>query len=184
MPECAAAGITPDSRLGELLERWPGLEDVLLGISPHFKALKNPVLRRTIAKVATLRQVSKVSGVPLGALLEKLRAGAGLPSVAWMDGHAEGEPERPAWAAQAAATATRDARAAIEAGEHPMPAVLADLAALPAAAVYQLLTPFVPAPLVDLARGKGFDAHSVVEGDALVRTFFRRSGADAASGSR
>jgi hypothetical protein len=179
MHECAAAAITPDSRIGDLLERWPGLEEVLLDVSPHFKALKNPVLRRTIAKVATLRQVSKVSGVPLGALLERLRAGAGLPSVPWADGEGTPAGERPAWAAEASVTATRDARAAIEAGEHPMPAVLADLAALPPSGVYQLVTSFVPAPLVDLARGKGFDAHSVVEGDALVRTFFRRSGADA-----
>jgi hypothetical protein len=77
MPECAAA-ITPDSKIGDLLERWPELEEVLLGISPHFKALKNPVLRRTIAKVATLRQVATVSGVALGVLVERLRAGAGL----------------------------------------------------------------------------------------------------------
>jgi hypothetical protein len=179
MPEPAAAAITPDSRLGELLERWPGLEDVLLELSPHFRALKNPVLRRTIAKVATLRQVSKVSGVALGVLVEKLRAGAGLPAVRWADGEGEVAAERPSWAAESAATRTRDARAAIEAGEHPMPGVMADLAALPEGGTYQLLTPFVPAPLVDLARGKGFVAHSVVEGDALVRTFFRKSPAEA-----
>jgi hypothetical protein len=80
MPECAAT-ITPDSRLGELLERWPALEDVLVQLSPHFRALRNPVLRRTVAKVATLRQVSSVSGVALGVLIERLRAGAGLPAV-------------------------------------------------------------------------------------------------------
>jgi hypothetical protein len=33
--ECAAAAITPDSRLGDLLERWPGLEAVLIELSPH-----------------------------------------------------------------------------------------------------------------------------------------------------
>ncbi len=173
MPDCAAAGITPDTRLGELLETWPVLEEVLLGLSPHFRALRNPVLRRTVAKVATLRQVSAVSGVALGVLLERLRAGAGLPAVAQSDVR-EGAPsvERPAWADEGAATRTRDARAAIAAGEHPMPAVMADLAALPEGGVYQLVTPFVPAPLVDLARGKGFVSHSVVEADTLVRTFF------------
>ena len=31
MPERAAT-ITPDSRLGDLLERWPGLEAVLLDL--------------------------------------------------------------------------------------------------------------------------------------------------------
>src|SRR6516165_6905984 len=98
MPECPAS-ITPDSKLGELLERWPQLEGVLLDLSPHFGALKNPVLRRTVAKIATLRQVSTVSGVSLGVLVAKLREGAGLAPAAIEDGGPGAAPaERPAWA--------------------------------------------------------------------------------------
>jgi hypothetical protein len=156
---------------------------VLLDLSPHFRALKNPVLRRTIAKVATLRQVSSVSGVPLGVIVERLRAGAGLAPGEYAEVRDEVRAERPAWAVEGPATRTRDARAAIEAGEHPMPAVLSDLAALAGEGVYQLVTPFVPAPLVDLARGQGFVSHSVVESETLVRTFFRRQGADRAKAS-
>jgi hypothetical protein len=173
MPE-PASGITPDSRVGELLERWPALEAVLVDLSPHFKALRNPVLRRTVARVATLRQVAAVGGVPLGTLVERLRAGAGLPPLA---ATAEGGAEpaaRPAWAVEGAAAKIHDARAAIEAGDHPMPRVMADLASLAGADVYELLTPFVPAPLLDLARGKGFLTFSVLEADGLVRTYFRR----------
>jgi hypothetical protein len=177
MPESAAAAITPESKIGDLLERWPGLESVLLDLSPHFRALQNPVLRRTIARVATLRQVSKVSGVPLGALLERLRAGAGLPPLAVAADDAGAAAERPRWLGDGAAVArTNDARAAIEAGEHPMPRVMADLAALPAGDIYLLVTPFVPAPLVDLAREKGFESFSVSEAEGLVRTYFRRGG--------
>ena len=177
MPE-RAASITPDSKLGELLERWPALEDVLLELSPHFRALRNPVLRRTVAKLATLRQVSSVSGVALGTLVERLRAGAGLVPAAFAedDPGAPARP-RPAWAVADSAVRTHDARPAIAAGEHPMARVMADLAALRGAEVYALVTPFVPAPLVDLAREKGFEAHSAVEEGELVRTFFRRSDA-------
>lgn len=181
MPETAAS-ITPDSKLGELLERWPGLEEVLLQLSPHFKALRNPVLRRTVAKVATLRQVSSVSGVALGVLVERLRAGAGLPPVAFAEERGEGPTERPAWAAEHAAARTHDARPAIEAGEHPMARVMADLAGLGDGAVYQLLTPFVPAPLLDLARDKGFESFSVTESDTLVRSFLRKGAATPARG--
>jgi hypothetical protein len=176
MPELDAALITPDAKLGALLERWPRLEATLLEISPHFRALQNPVLRRTVARVATLRQVSKVSGVPLGTLIERLRAAAGLPPIAVTE-EAEGEGTRPAWASDAAAARTHDARPAIEAGEHPMAQVMADLAALGDDEVYVLVTPFVPAPLVDLARGKGHLTHSVVEKEGLVRTYFRRNAA-------
>ena len=174
MPECPAS-ITPDSKLGELLERWPGLEAVLLELSPHFGALKNPVLRRTVAKIATLRQVSTVSGVALGVLVARLREGAGLAPAAVEDGGPGAAPaERPAWASEQAVTTTHDARSAIEAGEHPMARVMTDLARLRDGEVYALVTPFVPAPLVDLARGKGFQAYSVTEGDTVVRTYFRR----------
>jgi hypothetical protein len=180
MPECAAT-ITPDSKLGELLERWPELEGVLLDLSPHFAALKNPALRRTIAKVATLRQVSKVSGVGLGVLVAKLRAGAGLAPAAVAEEEAAAPAERPAWADPRHVTRSHDARASIEAGEHPMARVMADLAELRDGEVHALVTPFVPAPLVDLARGKGFLACSVAEGEGLVRTYFRRDGERAAS---
>lgn len=174
--EGRAADITPDSRVGELLDRWPQLEAVLIEPSPRYRALKNPVLRRTVAKVATLRQVSAVGGVPLAMVIERLRAAAGLVPLAVSDADPGAAEERPPWAAERAVTRRHDARAAIEAGEHPMPRVMADLAALGDEDVYELVTPFVPAPLVDLAREKGFASFSVSEGDALVRTYFRRAG--------
>jgi hypothetical protein len=173
MPE-SAASITPESRIGELLERWPGLEDVLIELSPHFRALKNPVLRRTLAKVATLRQVSTVSGVPLATLVERLRAGAGLAPLAVSEEGRGAAEERPPWAVAAAVTRTHDARAAIEAGQHPLPQVMADLAAMAGDEVYELVTPFVPAPLIDLAREKGFASFTAVEAEGLVRTYFRK----------
>lgn len=171
-----AANITPDSRVGDLLERWPHLEATLIELSPRYRALKNPVLRRTVAKVATLRQVAAVGGVPLGTLIERLRAAAGLAPLAVSETEAGAPGERPPWAHERAVTRRHDARAAIEAGEHPLPKVMADLAKLGDADVYELVTPFVPAPLVDLAREKGFASFSVSEGDALVRTYFRRDG--------
>lgn len=88
---------------------------------------------------------------------------------------------RPPWAVEGAVARTHDARPTLAAGEHPMARVMADLAALPDGEVYALVTPFVPAPLVDLARGKGFAAYSAAEGDDLVRTYFRREGAASAA---
>jgi DUF438 domain-containing protein len=82
------------------------------------------------------------------------------------------ELDRPAWATDAGATF--DAGPAIAAGEHPKERVMADLAALADGAAYLLLTPFVPAPLVELARGRGFESFTALGGGGLVRTWFRR----------
>jgi hypothetical protein len=173
MAHDSAADITPETKIGSLLERWPALEELLVSLSPHFRALKNPVLRRTVAKVATVRQAASVAGLPLGEVVDRLREGAGLPPLA-LAGAAE-ETARPAWASAAAVVRTHDARAAIANERQPLPEVMADLAALRPGEVYALVTPFVPAPLVELAREKGFEAYSVREGPDAVRTWFRRA---------
>jgi len=167
--------ITPDTKVGEMLERYPHLEEVLIGLSPAYKALRNPVLRRTVAKVAALRQVSAVGNVPLGRLIETLRTAAGQhPLEGGTPEAPEPAGERPGWACLPAADRTFDARPVIEAGGHPMPQVMRDLSELKPGEVYALVTPFVPAPLVDLAQERGFATWSAREGPEFVRTFIRK----------
>jgi len=166
--------ITPETKVGEMLERYPDLEEVLIGISPTYKALKNPVLRKTVAKVATLRQVAKVGNVPLGSLIERLRSAVGQESDAAQPDEAAETVPRPAWADPAAAKLEFDARELIESGGHPMPQVMGDLAELGPQESYLLVTAFLPAPLVDLAAQKGFEHWSEHPDPNLFRTYFRR----------
>ena len=51
---------------------------------------------------------------------------------------------------------------------------MADLGALAGEEVYELTTPFVPAPLIERAAAAGFAAHPVADGAGTVRTYFRR----------
>ncbi|MFQ5978164.1 MAG: DUF438 domain-containing protein [Candidatus Heimdallarchaeota archaeon] len=60
------------TKILELVQRFPFLFDTLIEISPKLKRLKNPILRRTIGKRATLTDVAKISKVPLNRLFEKL----------------------------------------------------------------------------------------------------------------
>ena len=69
--------ITPDSKVAALLESYPELEDVLIAIAPPFKKLKNPVLRRSVAKVASLRQGAAVGGIGIDQMVNPLRAQVG-----------------------------------------------------------------------------------------------------------
>jgi uncharacterized protein (DUF2249 family) len=169
--------ITPETKVGELLERYPHLEEVLINLSPTYKALKNPVLRRTVAKVATLHQVSKVGNIPIGRLVESLRSAAGQGGGPILDDPTLDEDATlPAWVKSEAVARSLDAREMIQAGSHPMPQVMRDLGALNQGEWYELVTPFVPAPLIELAAQKGFEAWSSREGDETVRTWFRHSG--------
>ena len=48
-----------------------------------------------------------------------------------------------------------------------------DLRGSQPAQVYELVTPFAPEPLKDLAAQRGFPSFSVAESPGVVRTYFR-----------
>jgi len=168
--------ITPETKVAELLDAYPSLETVLLELSPAFARLKNPILRKTVARVTTLQQASRVAGLPLGETINRLRRAAGQ-SEYQPSGETSNTPRpgRPSWV-QAAQVAQRlDATAMLDRGEKPVSRVLNDLQKLPKGGVYELTAPFFPAPLVDLAAEKGFE-HWSESGEGQVRVYFRRLG--------
>ena len=69
--------ITPKTKVLELIETYPQLEDVLIKYVPAFSKLKNPLLRRTVAKIATLQQAASIGNVKTGDLINLLRKEVG-----------------------------------------------------------------------------------------------------------
>jgi len=142
--------ITPDTKLGPLLAQLPELEPVLMALSPKFAKLKNPVLRRTVARVATLNQVARVGGIPVADLIRELRTAAGQPEWSGSVNQAStgtvitGEPAR-----------RLDIRPDIESGGHPMETVLAALHTLAPGDILEIIAPFEPAPLLDIIGKQG-----------------------------
>jgi len=55
--------ITPKTSIRELFDHFPQLEEVFIEMVPTLKKLKNPILRRTIARVTSLQQASLVGGI-------------------------------------------------------------------------------------------------------------------------
>jgi DUF438 domain-containing protein len=60
--------ITPKTTIHTLLKEYPFLLDFLAGYHPEFKKLTNPVLRRTVGRMATLDTVAEQGNVPLHVL--------------------------------------------------------------------------------------------------------------------
>jgi len=69
--------ITSKSKLFDVLEAYPALEAQIINIAPPFQNLKNPVLRRTVGKIATLEKVAQISGMDAGKLVNTLRRAVG-----------------------------------------------------------------------------------------------------------
>ncbi len=161
--------ITPDITIADLLRAFPRLESTLSEQSRSYDALENPALRATAIRSVTLSQLALTDGISVGVLIGKLREAAGQEPPA--TDAAEAAPE---WAAPTAATKSLDAREIIEQGGHPLQRVLDELATLNPGEIYQLITPFVPAPMIELVKQRGFESHTISQGRHLCYTFFRR----------
>jgi len=161
--------ITPKTKILDLITDYPELEQVLFDLSPAFKQLKNPVLRRTVARVTTLQQAALVGGIKVEDMVNQLRKITGAndqteidyknPNTGSIDDHST--DKAPEWFSSEKVTIHLDAREMLNRGEHPVGKVLADLHNMPPGDIYELIAPFFPAPLIDKAEGIGFTNYVV-----------------------
>ena len=146
-------------KVSDLLDTYPHLESTLLELSPAFSKLRNPILRRTVAKVTTLQQAAKVAGVSPILLLETLRQAAGLPidnSNESIDIENE-QKDKPEWFGEMNITIRFDARPIIESGENPMQEIIGLSKELQNNQIMELTAPFKPVPIMDLLKSTGFE---------------------------
>ncbi len=68
------ASLSKSTKLGELLNAYPFLVDFLPSISPNYKKLKNPVLRRTMASRATLERIAEMGEMSVEDLIAAIQA--------------------------------------------------------------------------------------------------------------
>ena len=133
--------ITPKTKVMDLIKNYPNLEDILIEYAPAFKKLKNPVLRKTVAKVASLQQAAAVGNVKVEELINRLRQEVGQNLISEVEDLVALE---------------LDAREMLAAGEQPVNQIIADLKGLEKSKIYKLISPFVPAPAIDKASSLNF----------------------------
>jgi hypothetical protein len=155
--------ITPKTRVAELIDAYPQLEHVLIDYVPAFEKLRNPVLRKTVARITTLQQAAAIGGVNVEDLINHLRKEVGQDLFSGVAAAAY-TTKRPDWFSETRVVAELDAKAMLTAGEQPVNQVPADLNALGQGDIYKLVAPFMPAPLVDKASSLGI-SHWVTHKD-------------------
>jgi hypothetical protein len=175
--------IMPETKIAEMLEAYPELEEVLIRQSAHFTALKNPILRKTVARVATLEKAAQMSGIPVRRLVATLRAAAGL---AGEPGAADLGPERepaavdavaPAWFAERLVALTVDADALLARGEVPLPRVNQAVLDLPPGGLLAIKSAFRPAPLLEALHKAGHRTYVTQPAPGTFLTYVRPKGA-------
>lgn len=167
--------ITPDTKIGELLDNYPQLEDLLLSFSPSFAKLNNPILRKTIGKVASLRQVAQIGGLNLSEMILLLRkeAGQNINDVTTEDEPTVKSIAYPYWLDIENITITLDVCDIIDKGESPMKDILDKVNLLSKSDILLLITPFDPIPIKEILNAKQFISWTESK-DNKVYSYFKK----------
>lgn len=163
--------ITPKTKVLQLIEAYPQLEDVLIGYVPAFKKLKNPILRNTVAKIATLQQAAAVGNVKIEDLINRLRKEVGQDLISGTEDTVY-IISKPDWFSESKIVNELDVREMLSKGEQPVNQVIADLNQLPKGSIYKVIAPFLTAPLIDKATSLGLKHWVKKESEGLFMIFF------------
>ena len=167
--------INPSTKIRELIDAYPWLEEKLVEMAPAFKKLKSPVLRNTIARVTSLSQAAIIGNIDVSVMVNKLRLAVGQePSDSLKFKNQEMMDKQPVWFKTEMITKTIDARPMLEAGHHPVNEVFGSLSRLNVGEILMLITGFIPMPLVDKARDKGYQVYYKKSDTDEFYTYFAR----------
>ena len=89
--------ITPRTKVAELLDHYPELEDDLVGMAPAFETLRNPALRKTVANVTTLQNVAKIANIQVTEMVNTLRGKVGQEKMEGIEEEGPGQISTPSW---------------------------------------------------------------------------------------
>ena len=151
--------ITPRSKLFDVLNEYPALEETIIAIALPFKNLRNPVLRRTVGQLATLEQVAKIGGMDPERLVNTLRRAAGqaelqpaaAPPVSLPQAREAGDPQWTAGEAQFVVDSVR----LLNQGEVPLLRVNELLPQLETGRFLLLVSEFEPLPILEAMTKQG-----------------------------
>jgi len=173
MPNMTELIITPKTKVAELVDAYPQLEQVLIDYVPAFDKLRNPILRKTVARITTLQQAAVLGGVNVEDLINHLRKEVGQDRFSGVVAAAY-VTEQPGWFSEARVVDELDAKGMLAAGEQPVNQVIADLQALDQGDIYRIIAPFLPAPLVDKASSLGVSHWVTQKNDQEFVIYFCR----------
>jgi hypothetical protein len=167
--------ITASTTVHELLVAYPELEETLISIAPAFKKLKNPLLRKSIAKIATLKHISAVGNVPLNDLVNVLRKAVGQSEISESYEDEKYYFDQPDWFSKDKIALSVNEEELEVKDKMTIVVILQEAKHIKKGEIIELTTTFLPAPGIETMKSKGFSVWTVKEDENLIRTCFLKN---------
>ena len=156
-----AIPIGPTDRVSDVLARDERLVDVFVRHASHFEKLRQPALRRVMARLVSVEQAARMAGVPVDDLLRDLNRAIGAQSntaqagIAAPTGGDASETMNRAQHPVGWPTIELDLRDDMRSGREPFSRIIAAVGALHDDRVLRLRTIFEPVPLFAVLARRG-----------------------------
>lgn len=176
--------INEKTKIAQLLKHHPDALETIVALSPDFKKLRNPVLRKLAAGRASIAMASKMGGctpedfykalAPLGFEIDT--------SATVVEEKIENLP-MPAYLKNLSANklVNFDVRELIADGKDPLRYIQQKIKALQAGEALKIVTDFEPVPLVKLLERQGFDSYVQWLSSEEIHTYFYKENLDASN---
>ncbi|MEQ8696725.1 MAG: DUF2249 domain-containing protein [Bauldia litoralis] len=151
--------------VAEAIKGDPAALERLVALSPKFRRLRNPVLRRTMARLATLADAARIAGLPVLAVVAAAN-GTAVPDGGTEDAPFYRVPSVPAaepdWfrLVDEAGAVSQDVRPLLDAGQDPLQEIMSASRSVREGGTLIVDAPFDPAPLRRVLCRKGFVSYA------------------------
>jgi len=173
--------INSQTKIAALLKHHPDALEAIVTLSPDFKKLRNPILRKLMAGRTSISMASKIGGCQPEDFYEVLRPYGFEADTA--PEPVENLPEQKPLAdfvkrLEAENVVTLDVRAMLAGGTDPLKHIQQTVKQLLPGQVLKIVNTFEPTPLIKLLEKQGFQAYTdVVEKDRIETYFSKADGA-------
>lgn len=165
--------INEKTKIAALLKHHPDALETIVGLSPDFEKLRNPILRKLMAGRASIAMAAKIGGCRPEDFFEKLKplGFIGDSSVKEICHHRKPLPPF-LQAIESNRLVVLDVRPVLAGGKDPLNLILQTVKALKPGQVLKIINTFEPTPLMGVLKKQGFLSYADHLEEKLVETWF------------
>lgn len=170
--------INEQTKIAALLKHHPDALETIISLSPDFKKLRNPILRKLMAGRASIAMASKIGGCTPEDFFKAL-----APLGFKVDSSKPKEKEKiqnttmPVYLQSVSPDkiVNFDVRAMLAEGNDPLKVIQQKVKALNPGEVLLIINNFEPVPLIKLLEKQGFESYVEYENADTIKTYFFKS---------
>lgn len=166
--------IDADTRLSVILKARPDALEAIVGISPRFQKLRNPILRKIMASRTTIQMAAGIGNCRVEDFYLQLSA-FGFQSVN-NDNTNEPAESRPLYIQSIGnyEIIDFDVRPILEQGNDPLKSIMNKIIEIQSTQVLRIINSFRPTPLMQLLSDKGFESYAERIAEDVFHIYFHQ----------